>query len=291
MNEFEKISVERKKISQYIVGNARTLMIAFILFTVIVVMTTDIKLVTISSITDLGLEFFLLLFASYAMYVCCADSGTSAGIATDAYKETEKRFTELKNRVLENSRYSRLNEFCAYYIAEELKKTRMQHLIVASINYNEYLEKYVKLSKSEIKLQVELTKLQQKAIIRANKVKQIRFTPDMMTTMQGKSLFTRFTLYLTPKTHRTMAFGTKFVKMSLVAVGMSLIALQIILEPSWTVFAEVCLKLVTVVINGFDGRTMGYNNIVIDTVNYTNTQSDLMQQAIQYIDAHPLTND
>ena len=167
----------------------------------------------------------------------------------------------------------------------------MQHLIVASINYNEYLEKYVKLSKSEIKLQVELTKLQQKAIIRANKVKQIRFTPDMMTTMQGKSLFTRFTLYLTPKTHRTMAFGTKFVKMSLVAVGMSLIALQIILEPSWTVFAEVCLKLVTVVINGFDGRTMGYNNIVIDTVNYTNTQSDLMQQAIQYIDAHPLTND
>ena len=69
MNEFEKISVERKKISQYIVGNARTLMIAFILFTVIVVMTTDIKLVTISSITDLGLEFFLLLFASYAMKI------------------------------------------------------------------------------------------------------------------------------------------------------------------------------------------------------------------------------
>ena len=89
-----------------------------------------------------------------------------------------------------------------------------------------------------------------------------------------------------------MAFGTKFVKMSLVAVAMSLIALQVILEPSWTVFAEVCLKLVTVVINGFDGRTMGYNNIVVDTVNFTNNQSDLMQQAIQYIDAHPIpTND
>lgn len=290
MNEFEKISTERKKITQYIVGNARTLMIAFILFTVIVVMTTDIKLVTISSITDLGLEFFLLLFASYAMYVCCVDGGTSAGIATESYKTTEKRFAELKNQVLENSRYSRLNDFCAYYIAEDLKKTRMQYLLVASIRYDEYLERYAKLSKSEILALTELTKLQKKAIMRANRVKQIRFTPDMMTTMHGKSVFARFSLYMTPKTHKSLAFGTKFIKMSLVAGGMSLIALQVILEPSWTVFAEVCLKLATVVINGFDGRQMGYNNIVVDTVNYTNTQSDLMHQAIQYIDAHP-TND
>jgi hypothetical protein len=285
MGDFEKIP-ERKKVSQYILGNARTLMIAFILFVVIVVMTTDIRLVTVSSITDLGLEFFLLLFASYAMYVCCVDSGTSAGIATEAYKASETRFAELKKSVLENSRYSHLNDFCAYYIAEELKKTRMQHLIVASIDYDEYIEKYAKLCRSEIKTRTELTKLQQKAIIRANRVRQIRFTPDMMTTAHGKSAFARFALYMTPKTHKSLAFGTKFVKMSVVAGGMSLIALQVILEPSWTVFAEVCLKLATVVVNGFDGRTMGYNNIVVDTINYTNTQSDLMQQAIQYIDAH-----
>lgn len=292
MNELEKISLERRKLSQYLISNARTLMIAFILFSVIVIMTTDIKLVSITSIKDIGLEFFLLLFASYAMYVCCADGGTSAGLATDVYKGAVNRFTDLKNQLLENARYSRLNEFCAFYIAEELKKTRTQYLLVASIDYDEYLEKYSKLSRSELEQHSELTKLQRKAIARANRVRQIRFTPDMMTAMQGKSIFTRFALYVTPKAHRTFAFSTKFVKMSFVAVGMSLIALQIILEPSWTVFAEVCMKLVTVVVNGFDGRTMGYNNIVVDTVNYTNTQSDLMKQAIQYIDAHPIpTND
>ena len=32
MSEFEKISLERKKISQLILGNARTLVIAFMLF-------------------------------------------------------------------------------------------------------------------------------------------------------------------------------------------------------------------------------------------------------------------
>ena len=161
----------------------------------------------------------------------------------------------------------------------------MQHLIVASVSYEEYLEKYSKLGRSEIRSLPELTKVQKKAIIRANHVRQIRFTSDMLTTMQGKSAFTRFVLTLTPKTQRHFAFGAKFFKMSFVAIGMSLIAFQIILEPSWTVFAEVCIKLVTVVVNGFDGRTMGFNNIAVDTVNYTNAQSDLMHQAIRYIDS------
>ena len=288
MNELEKISTERKKISQYIIGNARTLLMVFILFTVVVVMTTDVKFITISSIRDIGLEFFLILFASYAFYAVCADGGTSAGLVTDVYKKSVERFATLKEQILDCSRYSRLNDFCSYYIAEELKKTRMQYLIVASIKYDDYLDNYSKLSRSEIKTRTELTELQKKAINKANKVRQIRFTPDMMTTMQGKSAFTRFALYITPKTHRTIAFSTKFIKMSLLAVCMSLIALKVVLEPSWTVFAEVCMKLVTVVINGFDGRTTGYNNITVDTVNYTNAQSDLMQQAIQYIDANPL---
>lgn len=291
MSDFEKISNERKKLSQLILGNARTLVIAFILFTVIVIMTTDIKLITISSIKDFGLEFFLILFASYAMYICCADGGTSAGLSTEEYKGAIKKFSELKEKILDNTQFSRMNEFCAYYIAEELTRMRSQYLIVAGIDYEEYLEKYVKLDKSEIKDSKELTKFQQKAIIKANNVKPIRFTPDMLISSQENGSFTRFALSVTPKMYKNFAFGTKFIKMSFVAVGMSLIALQVILEPSWSVFAEVCMKLFTVVINGFDGWTMGYNYIVFKTVKYTDDQSYLMQQALQYIDAHPLTND
>ena len=288
MDGLQKIATDKKKITQYILGNARTLLIAFILFSVVVVMTTDIKFLTISNLKDIGLEFFLILFASYAMYVTCADGGTASGLVTDAYKDSVTRFNELKEKILENSRYSRLNEFCEHYIAEELKKSRMHYLIVASITYEDYLETYSKLSRNELNKRTELTELQRKAIDKANRVKQIRFTPDMMTTMQGKSSFTRFVLYITPKAQKIFAFSTKFAKMSAVAIGMSLIALKVVLEPSWTVFAEVCMKLFAVVINGFDGRTTGYNNIVVDTVNYTNAQSDLMYQAIQYIDSHPL---
>ena len=98
MSNFEQIP-ERKKLSHHILGNARTFIIILILFTVIVVMTTDIRELTISSITDLGLDFFIVLFASYGMYVCCADGGVSAGYSTDIYKASVARFDELKTKI------------------------------------------------------------------------------------------------------------------------------------------------------------------------------------------------
>lgn len=276
----------RKKIINGITNNARSLMIIFILFVVVVVMTTDIRFVTLSDLKDLGLEFFLLLFCSYAMYIYCADGGSNLGYATEGYKNAVERFTELKKEILDRSLYPKLYDFCAYYIAEELKKTRMQYLIIASVTYEEYLEKYSKLTRREVKESKSLTKIQKKSIIRANRVRQIRFTPEMITTPQGRHFFSRFSLSTTPRARRNFSFGAKFVKMSFLSVGMSLIALEVILEPSWSVFAEVCMKLATVVINGFDGHKMGFCNIAIDTVNYTEQQSDLMQQAIQYIESN-----
>ena len=262
-------------------------MIVFILFTVIVVMTTDIKLVTVSSITDLGLDFFILLFASYGMYVCCADGGIKQGYSAEVYKTSVTRFDELKNRI-EGSMLTRMDEFCTYYVDEELRKMRMQYLSVVCIPYDVYIEKYVNLGKKEVNALPELKDGQKKAINKANKVKRIKLTPERIMTL-GKTIHTRSSLAVTPDALKNIAFGKKIVKMSFISLCMSMVALDVIMQPSWTVFAEVCLKLVTVVINGFDGHREGFNNISVHTVNYVNNQSALMQQAIQYIEAHPTT--
>lgn len=281
MGDFEKIP-ERRKVSQYLLGNARTLMIAFILFTVVVVMTTDIKVATISSIKDLGLDFFLLLFGSYGMYITCADGGISKGYATEIYKNSVSRFDSLKARI-EESMLSRMNDFCYHYVDEELKKTRMQYLSLVCIPYDVYIEKYVNLGKKDIKALPDLTDSQKKAIRKANKVKRIRLTPERVMTL-GKTVHTRSVLAVTPDTMKNITFGAKIVKMSFISICMSMIAFEVIMQPSWTVFAEVCIKLATVIINGFDGHREGFDNITVHTVNYVNHQSSLMQQAIQYIE-------
>lgn len=284
--ELEQIP-ERRKASQVVLGNARTLLIAFILLTVIVVMTTDIRLVTISSITDLGLEFFLILFGSYGMYIVCADGGIAKGYGTEVYKAAVTRFDTLKGQI-EESMLSRMNEFCTHYVDEELKKTRMQYLSLVCITYDVYLEKYVNLGKKEVKALTDVTDSQKNAIIKANGVKRIKMSPEKIMTL-GKTIHTRSVLAVTPYAMKNIAFGTKIVKMSAISICMSLIAFDIILEPSWTVFAEVCIKLAAVVINGFDGHREGFNNITVHTVNYVNHQASLMQQAIQYIEGVPTT--
>lgn len=289
MNELELIPTERNKISKLILGNARTLMMAFILFTVVVVMTTDIRFVTISSIRDLGLDFFILLFSSYSMYVCCADGGIKSGFETESYKAAVKQFDELKERI-EATMLSRMNEFCVHYVDEELQKTRMQHLSLACIPYDVYMDKYVTLGKKEIDALTDLTASQKQAVRKANRVKRIKLTPKMILS-QGNTVQSRAALIVNPDTMKNITFGTKMLKMGLLSIGMSLIAFDIILEPSWTVFAEVCLKLTTVVINGFDGYKEGFHNITVHTVNYVKNQSVLMRQAIQYNESNTTTND
>lgn len=279
------IASERRKISRYIFTNTRPFLIAFILFTVIVVMTTDISLVTISSLTDLGLEFFILLFCSYGMYACCADGGIKQGYETEAYKIAVEHFEELKSKI-DNSMLSKMNDFCAHYINEELKQTRMRHLSVSCITYDVYLEKYAKLGTKEINELSDLTSLQKKAVRKANRIHPIKLTPEMILSQGGLHL-NRSALSAAPGTMKNISFSVKLFKMSFISICMPLIALEVITEPSWVVFAEVCLKLFTVVLNGFDGHNDGYENITVHTVNYTNAQSGLMQQAIQYIESHP----
>ena len=278
----EPITSERKRISQYIFTNTRPFLIAFILFTVIVVMTTDIRLVTISSLTDLGLEFFILLFCSYGMYICCTDGGVKNGYATDIYKSTVKRYDELKNKIQESC-LTRMNDFCAHYIAEELKQMRMQYLSAACITYEVYLDKYAKLGGKDINELTDLTSLQKKAVKKANRIRPIKLTPEMILS-QGKTWHYRSALAATPGTMKNVAFTVKIFKMSFISICMPLIALDVIMEPSWIVFAEVCLKLFTVVLNGFDGHKDGYNNITVHTVNFMNAQSSLMQEALLFAD-------
>ena len=276
----EPITSERKKVSQYIFANTRPFLIAFIIFVVIVVMTTDIRLVTISSLTDLGLEFFILLFCSYGMYICCTDGGAKNGYATELYKNTVQRYEELKSKI-QDTCLPRMNDFCAHYISEELKQMRMQYLSVACMPYEVYLEKYAKLGNKDINELTDLTSLQKRAVKKANRIRPIKLTPEMILS-QGKTLHYRSALAANPGTMKNISFTVKLFKMSFISICMPLIALDVIMEPSWIVFAEVCLKLFTVVLNGFDGHKDGYNNITVHTVNYVNNQCSLMQQALIY---------
>jgi hypothetical protein len=288
MSEFERLP-EKKKLSQYIFGSARSFMIALVLFATIVVTTTDIRLLNLANIASLGINFFIFLFASYGMYICCADGGINAGYATDGYKNSVARFNELKDKI-EGSMLTRMNEFCNYYCDEELRKMRMQYLAVVCIPYDVYLAKYVTLGTQEVNACKELKSREKKAINKANSVKRIKLTSEKIMTL-GKAPHSRSVLGVTPDAMKNLVFGKKMVRMILISLFISVIAFDVIEQPTWTVFASCCLKLAMVCFHGYDGHREGFLNITAHTVSYINTQSLLMSQAIQYIEKHPTTQE
>ena len=100
-----------------------------------------------------------------------------------------------------------------------------------------------------------------------------------MLMKQGRMGGHRAPLGISPKARRYIDFALKFVKSFIVSIGIIMIAFEVIEEPTWTVFATCCLKLISVVLNAFGGYKSGFENIVVDTVNYITDQADLLEQA------------
>lgn len=292
MSEFEKIPLEmdatKKRLTKGLINYGGIFVSVCLMFVVIMIVTTDVKISSVKDLADLGMDLFILLFCAYAAYVSCADSGTRAGLVSETYTETLAHFNEWKDKIVKGNMQVRLAEFCRYYILDDLKNVRMSYLAVVGLSYEDY-SKYTSMDDDEIDALPDLSKAQKKAIKKANGTKPITLKPESIMR-HGRGTFHRSPLEMSPETRKNITFSIKFVQSALIAFGMSIIALDVVTDPSWIVFATVCLKLVSVVYNCFSGYRAGYSNVIIDSVNYMNAQIDIMQQAIQYIEANPIAN-
>ncbi|MCM1218232.1 MAG: hypothetical protein NC548_27415 [Lachnospiraceae bacterium] len=277
----------KKKIAKGFLNNSGIFVGVFLVFVVIVVFTTDIQLSSFADWAKLGLAFFVLLFCSYSMYINFSDTGMRAGKESESYKKTLGEYDGVKKDIISNKQQGRLLEFCRHFIIEELQNTR--HAIIADVglDFKLYKEKYVGMSKKALAQAAELTEPQRKAIIKANKVKPIKLTPEMIFK-RGRGAGRRVPLGTNPHTKKGIAFGVKFVKISVTTLLTSIIVLDVVVNPSWATFAACCLKLMPVILNGFTGYKMGYENIVYDTVNYMSDQIDLIHQFQQYVAENPV---
>lgn len=277
---------QKKKVAKSLLNNAGIFVGVFLIFAVIVIVTTDIRLTSFEQIAALGLDFFLLLFCSYSMYVNASDSGMRHGFQSELYTSSLDRFNTKKKSIIDAQRQTRLHEFCRYYIDDELRNARMSVLAVVGFSYKEYSKKWLGLDSNTIKNDHKLSKVQKEALIKANDIKPIKLTPEMIMK-RGRGSSRRSPLGTKPETKKSIHFGVKFVSTFLISLVMSIIILDIVVEPTWVIFASCMLKLLAVVMNGFTGYKFGFENIIFDTVNYMDDQTDLMNQAMQYFDAHP----
>lgn len=268
---------KKKNIARSFLNNAGIFATAFLVFAVIIIATTDISFKSFDELAALGLDFFLLFFISFSAYVFCNDSGSKGGINSKLYQDAIKRHEVVKRKIIDSKQQGNLDKFCADYVKKEFIAVRTEILAAAGIDLEYYEANYIALSKREVN-SLKISDVKKKAIIRANSIKPVRLTADMLMQC-GRTGGRRAPLGMSPKARKNIDFTIKFIKSAIITVGISGIMLDVIITPSWTIFATCCLKLLSVLLNIFGGYKSGYENIVIDTVNYITDQADLLEEA------------
>lgn len=279
------IHEQKQKIANGFLNNAGILVGVFICFVVVLATTTEVSFNSFESLASLGTNFFLLLFCSYAMYISCSDSGKRAGMRSNIYIEAMKRHERLKRSVVESNKLGRLLEFCVYYVREELRGARIAVLAFAGISYETYEEKWLAADTKSVKESTDISEIQKTAIIEANKIRPIRLSPEMFMP-RGKGKTNRAPIGTAPNAKKGFGFALKLLS-TVGSVALTLIDFNPSEQSIWVFLASCCTNIAVVVINGFSGYRFGYENIVSDTVSYISDQSDMIEQAIQYIEGHP----
>ena len=274
---------KRRRLAKSFLSGAGVAAGVFLMFAVIVIVTTDVRFITYEELAELGLDFFLLLFCSYSMYVTCSDSGMRAGLSSHVYLSALSAFDESKRLIIEGGMQGRMGEFCAHYTQKEQENSRNLLLSTVGISYEEYAWKYRGLDARAVKGMKQLSKAQRRAVIRANALCPIKLTPEMIMK-RGRGSLRRSPLGMEPGVKKSINFGVKFISTFITAFGLSaIIVSQTIDGVTWGVMASCCIKLLTVIMNGFYGYKFGYENIAFDTVEYMSDQNDLMRQAADFL--------
>lgn len=268
----------KRQFQKAFLGNAGIVVGVFLAFVAALTTLTDIRITSFGDVVNLGMRYFVLLFVTYQMYVNTSDSGMRRGLQTEEYVSSQKRYNELKTKVISMGLQNRLPRFCAEYIKRELENTRAVIVAAIGMTYDE-LVPYLTLDPEKVDEDKALSKIQKKIIKKAMLVRPIRLTPDMIMN-QGSS-GKRSPLGITPKQKKTIAFGWKLGTSAITALFIVSLAFEVIVDPSAENIMYMLVSCVPIVLNGFSGFKFGYENILFDTVNYTDAQSTVIKEFLQ----------
>lgn len=262
---------------------------AFIVLAVIVVMLAEIDITDFSTLPKLGANFFVLLFCNYGMYLNQRDNGIGAGKQSSIYLDIMSKYDELKCKIVESEIDYRMNEFCAWYIANELKHARQSLLAVSGISYATY-EAYIGVDDDMVEADEKLTKRQKSAIIEANSLKPIYLDADMIMR-RASAAKRKASRKLTPESKLYIKSGTRLVRMFISSALIVAVSFEVIINPSLATLAATALKVLFVVLNGFTGYKEGFANITVDSVDYVGEQITYLERFIVWDKKNPVATE
>ena len=223
------------------------------------------------SFSGLGAQGFtstlvMMLIASYVMYFSLEDAGEKLGRECEEYKQTVKRYKELKDRI-NGDDLPRLRQFCLDYRQAELEYRRWNTLFSLGYTKEEY-ESYLRGDK--------IPKKARKALGRVKKIKCADLTAANL--LSGESM--RKKELKNPEESRIFHMILSLIPSTVCMIFT--ISVMISLKESLSVegIIEALVKISTLPIIGLKGYSGGYEYVTNEEKEWLEIKSSLIESFI-----------
>jgi len=172
-----KLSTMKGGITSAYVGGAimNFIVYAFVTFAQISFGIVD----DISGAGDLILQGIIYFACAYVMFLLTMSIGSERAKRQDEFIKSKEKYEESRDQLIKNHG-TKINEFCEWYVKNELQAARANALTEISMEYAEYEEKYLGKTRKDLQ-KIKLSKHEIRVIIQANKITPVKLESWMIT--------------------------------------------------------------------------------------------------------------
>ena len=215
---------------------------------------------------NFGLLFILFFIINQLQY----NNGRTKGELQEDFRNVVKRH-ENEVSALSDSQLTRLSEFCEYLRVEEIKNQRVKILKNVCISYKDYVNReYEKLTINEIKNRTELTKLQQIAVKKANKISYKGLVDnDILFEKYNKTNDASYSLGMSKVELSIKFLICNTIKKIITVLFFAIFTVEELNGFNWESFAWFILQVILMFLTALGSYIKGYNDITQNLKNRT----------------------
>ena len=174
-------------------------------------------------------------------------------------------------------------KFCTWYKKKELREYRESLLCDIEMEYDEYVNKYLRMSSKEI-LKSDLSTLTKKTLIKCNKAKSIRLYPGMILNENGE--YDRLKLIGKSGRERERSDKKKqAITRAVYVVFGAMIAFDLIFNFSVLLIFQWIVRMLPVILAIITGDDGGYCNIAVTEVRFKQDQVHVIKLFREYVNS------
>lgn len=206
--------------------------------------------------------------------------GIQRGKREQEYIDSLSQYRGERQQIYDLQIVGRVPKFCVWYKKKELREYRESLLCDIEMEYEEYVEKYLRMPSKDI-IKSDLSTLVKKTLIKCNKAKSIRLYPGMILNENGE--YDRTKLIGTSGRERERSDKKKqAINRAIYVVFGALIAFDLIFNFSLTLIFLWIVRMLPVIIAIITGDDGGYCNIAVTEVRFKQDQVHVIKLFREY---------